>query len=119
MRARATTFSIVMVKRMGSTPFAVIRMHLSKSPLHRGITTNEGYHKRSDVTLRLVPIREAAHLLGMATDSLRQRISGRYAYLEIGQLRVYRLDERPGSVSRFDADEIRRLQERSTASKEG
>ncbi|HLO02617.1 MAG TPA: hypothetical protein VK191_05880 [Symbiobacteriaceae bacterium] len=64
--------------------------------------------------MRLVPTQEAARLLGMPNYTLR-RLSARggdWLELNIGRLRIYRLDPEPHSQRRFDADEILRLLER-------
>lgn len=70
IRARATTFSIVMVKRMGSTPFGAICMAFGLAQTRREIITTK-YVTEMDVRLTCVLSLPVQQLASSAFQSTR------------------------------------------------
>lgn len=61
--------------------------------------------------MRLIPIGDAARLLGLDPTSLRRKETpdGRYAEVYGHRIRVHRLSPDPNARRRYDADEIYRV----------
>lgn len=63
------------------------------------------------IPLKLIPISQAARLLGVSPATLRRRETPDGQYVEVygERIRVYRLGDTPGSQRRYDEREVYRV----------